>query len=175
MKKRIRDASGLYGWAVIAIAVVFSTTRHLWFDNLKPEQKIEFWLNLGVAAGTIALAIVTVLSLRQTRQIIEVEDRRHRQRFAPLVKINYLSGNDPYYEFENSGLGPAVNLEISVSGTRKPSPGFASGDIKLDRTAAAVGAGSRHTISELQRVLGRPKLETRDDYDWLQRHFWERL
>ncbi len=111
--------------AAIAIAVVFLLVAFAvwprWSTYWATSDKINFF----VAAGTLALAVSTVLlarytlqSVRTSENIIAAENRRYEQSLAPILSARVVA-RDPVkheitgIEVTNSGLGPALQIGIT--------------------------------------------------------------
>lgn len=118
--QRRSDYWGLVAWGLIIAVLTFVFTKHLWFDLLSPDNKALFWTNVFVAVGTLALAVVTVVSLFQTRAVIFGEDRRHQQGFAPLLTLSdHFNSHEEYqpgYTLYNIGKGIALHVSVRVAG-----------------------------------------------------------
>jgi hypothetical protein len=117
-----RDTKTLAGFCggillLIALAVLL-------FDVVgKGEPKL--WAEIGTAVGTLALAVATFWSITRTNAVIEGEERRHQQQFAPLVRLEFSligattgfpASEGPFQGFEavNIGNGLAVNVIIDI-------------------------------------------------------------
>jgi heme exporter protein D len=118
--QRRSDYWGLVAWGFIILVLGFTFTKHFWFDILSPDNKALFWTNAFVAIGTLALAVVTVVSLFQTRAVISGEDRRQQQGFAPLLTLgDHFNSNEEYqpgYTLYNIGKGVALQISVRVTG-----------------------------------------------------------
>jgi heme exporter protein D len=100
--------------------IAFASTKHVWFDTIPAGDKALFWTNVAVAAGTLALAVVTVASVLETRAVIRGEDRRHQQSFAPMLQLEWRerSGANTFpFALANKGMGMAINAITRVQGT----------------------------------------------------------
>jgi hypothetical protein len=120
VKRALSDWAGLVAWVVVVAVVTFISTKRLWFDGLHPGEKALFWTDVAVAAGTLALAIVTVASVLETRAVIRGEDRRHQQGYAPFLTLgdHFNTGADYEngYTLWNKGDGIALNVSFQVRG-----------------------------------------------------------
>jgi hypothetical protein len=75
--------------------------------------------NIGVAAGTMAVAYFTWESLAKTSEVIKGEDRRHQQSYAPALVVASLGGSagaEWTLALQNRGIGPAKNISIHLDG-----------------------------------------------------------
>lgn len=114
---------GLIALLFVGAIAAFTATKHLWFDALPAGDKTVFWTNLGVAAGTLALAFVTWWNVRQTSLVLSAEDRRMQQRFSPYLtaRFNTVTSEeepDAYnivgFRITNSGYGIARDVHVCV-------------------------------------------------------------
>ena len=100
------------------------------------ETKASVW----VAFGTLALAIVTVVSVLETRAVVRGEDRRMQQGLAPYVTARFRTvmrneGNEiEGFVFKNSGYGIARNVSIRVEAYYSP---YIEGDTYDERLESA--------------------------------------
>jgi hypothetical protein len=99
--------------------LVFAMTKARWYDHLEPKEKVAFWTDTGVAAGTLALAVVTWVSVVATQDIVKNEDLRFRQSRMPLVKILESNYGDGLYRITllNIGDGPAKDVTGDITAT----------------------------------------------------------
>lgn len=145
------------------LVVVFVNVYHRWISYWITSDKIDFL----VASGTLALAVATVLlarftlqSVRASRDIIEAEDRRHRQSVAPIIKatpiIDAVRREITGLELTNLGLGPALKLGVTadVQYERREYHEFQSFAVMETQTvpminvlASAVAPNGRATVS----------------------------
>ena len=97
------------------------------------DFKSEAIANLGVAAGTLALAVITFVSVMKTNDVISGEDKRHQLGYAPIIIHNgfkfrhqldadevepYLlrySSEQIFLRISNVGLGLAKDITVIVS------------------------------------------------------------
>jgi hypothetical protein len=93
----------------------FFLTHGYWYDALAPEQKALFWTEAMAAYGTLALAIVTWGSVRESQQVVADEGLRFRQARMPMVKVavtrRELGG--ALIGLRNDGDGAAANVYVT--------------------------------------------------------------
>jgi len=123
MQRRFKYG-GLIFWALLIPIIAFLATKHLWFDSISADNKPIFWANVAVAAGTLALAIATVVSVSETRAVLAAEERRYQLAKAPMLhhrrfeQVDVRGGyhTDICIVITNSGLGIARELRGHVEG-----------------------------------------------------------
>lgn len=96
----------------------------LFFLLVKSTMNTLIVVNIAVAAGTIALAIVAFWIIRETRKILTEEKRNHVIEKSPILdmKLRPVDGNLTDYtdnkiriDCQNVGYGPAFNVDIKCS------------------------------------------------------------
>lgn len=152
---------GLSLGAILVCACAFVATKHLWFDQIAPDNKALFWTNVAVAGGTLALAVVTVVSVLQTRAVISAEDRRHQQSYAPLLTLGEQFNNNEEYKagfvLYNIGKGVAVDITFRVIGTATTEthvfpPEFWAGSISFSSEEERAAFNERHRVSRADEI-----------------------
>lgn len=120
VRRILRDSGRIAAWVFVTAVILFFATKHLWFDSLQAGEKAIFWTNVAVAFGTLALAVVTLASVLETRAVLRGEDRRHEQSYAPFLTLgDYLNTDEKYeggYTVRNSGMGIALSITFEVRG-----------------------------------------------------------
>ena len=126
MRKSMRSSFGfgalllltLLGSSLIGAAIA----RAVFDRGLTPEVTA----NLGVAVGTLALALITFVSVLKTNDVIGGEDRRHQIGFAPYVVIQVrrvegkqlsaraYSAPEKYLVLYNQGFGIATDIVVEI-------------------------------------------------------------
>lgn len=115
--RTIRAASAWFAVAVVS-GIIGASIVLMRFSAISPEAFASFL----VAAGTLALAYFTALSVVRTNDVIAAEDRRHQQSLAPLLTVqadaqaHQVEGGR--YEvgiwIKNIGYGVALNIEVTL-------------------------------------------------------------
>lgn len=106
-------------WIVAVLTIIglvaVLLTHSAWYDPLKPEQRVSFWIEAAVAYGTLALAVVTWGSVREGQDIIAAEDLRFRQARMPMVAVSntHREQGGVHLALRNNGDGPAVNVHVT--------------------------------------------------------------
>jgi len=116
----MRDWGGVLAWIVVALMWAFLGTKHIWFDHMTYDGKGTFWTNTIVGLGTLGLAGITLFNVRQTRDVIAAEDRRHQQGLAPMLGLELvqesLEDEREYgfliYNVHNYGMGIALKINL---------------------------------------------------------------
>lgn len=117
---------GIASRAMVVVVVLttagvlgFLLTHSLWYDCLDLGQKVSFWVEAAVAYGTLALAIVTWASVRESQDIVDGENLRFRLGRMPMVAVSktYREHGGVFLRLRNSGDGPALNVRVSFDAT----------------------------------------------------------
>lgn len=82
------------------------------------KMSIEAAASIGVAIGTLALAYFTWESVKKTNAVIQGEDRRHQQSYAPALVVQFITDKINNYQvtLRNKGIGPAKEISICFDG-----------------------------------------------------------
>lgn len=124
---RVRDVNpfGQEPWGAMSLfglmlLFAFLGSKAAWYDHLALDRQVEFWVNFGVAAGTLLLAMFTAQSVQETKEVLRGEDRRHQQGFAPFVTLgDHFNNNEDYqpgFTAHNIGKGVALDVQIRIDG-----------------------------------------------------------
>jgi hypothetical protein len=122
VSQRIRNPGQiamLMMWIVVGITaagvLAFVMTHRLWYDCLDLDHRVSFWAEALVAYGTLALAIVTWGSVRESQDIVAGEDLRFRQSRMPMVRVVrfYREQGGVNVGLRNDGDGPARDVRIT--------------------------------------------------------------
>jgi len=95
--------------------------------------------SIWVAVGTLALAIVTYISVLQSTKILAAEERRFQYGFAPLVQLRAPIADVQIDKLiaENVGVGPACSTYVNIRYSSRD--GSSSGFCCLDAQSIAAG------------------------------------
>ncbi len=101
--------------STIFALLAFIVTHASWYDALQVDQKAAFWTDALVAYGTLALAVVTWASVRESQDLIEAEDLRFRQARMPMVSVvkTYREHGGVFVALRNNGDGPAKDVRVT--------------------------------------------------------------
>lgn len=111
------------------------------FTSWDTTTKASVW----VAFGTLALAVVTVVSVLQSKALLSLEERRHQQAYAPILEfeLDYDETTDESgsMHLRNGGIGPALTVKLHIEG--KNGKGGTRFEIEETRSVIAVGGAWR--------------------------------
>jgi hypothetical protein len=139
------DREGLIGaalWSVALAAVVAAIGHDVWlgplvlgFRHTTFAEKVE----LVGALATVALATATAVLAAVTARSMRAEEGRHRERFAPLIRmqlaVHRVDASEPMVGLtaQNVGLGPALHIAVVANYAGALSP--------LDTKISALAVG----------------------------------
>jgi hypothetical protein len=92
--------------------------------GLRATDFVADFINFWVAAGTLAMARTTWMSLvktdesmAQTKNVLAAEERRHQQSFAPIIELTTNNDTDAdFIKFNIQNIGKGVALNIAIEG-----------------------------------------------------------
>jgi len=128
----MKDSRFRYYFLLVATVVVGGLVGAAIAKAVSGEGlKADVIANLAVAIGTLALAIITFVSVMKTNDVIAGEDRRHQIGYAPFVVVKqrmtegrslrnaYIVPTE-YLVLYNQGLGIATDIEVRFASVSEP-------------------------------------------------------
>lgn len=113
MKRVFSDWDGVIAWAIVGAIVVFTLTKHVWFDGIPAGDKALFWSTLlGPAMAALGWYIAANQNYLKNRQL-ELERQQHERKGVLrqanlLLRMAIKSVDDFFWIFKSPGLDYAL-------------------------------------------------------------------